>query len=270
MGRENNRERVPFLFLSNAIGWSKASANRLYPIIPFYYPMPASRVSSSSGQGTFVVPDLCFNRHGFRYSHEDCSKPHPSARDIYVRSNQSSPVEDSFNDLGLSDLIIAHKRVARRKLELVAMDPYQVGLLSRGVQPRMDSDESYNVVLESAIGYAGAVGVMVMDEVARVNERVDKMIVDRSEEERDVRMLTETVGELEAKVVRLEDEVTRHRDARVGLQSVVTTLRGELSAMEVDRRHLLQRVAAAEGSVARFRKDMFRHAQRLASLESWR
>ena len=44
-------------------------------------------------------------------------------------------------DIGLSNFIIAHKRVARRKLERLELTPFQSSLLSRGVQQRMDDRE---------------------------------------------------------------------------------------------------------------------------------
>ena len=53
----------------------------------------------------------------------------------------SDPYEEEFADIGLSDFIIAHKRVARRKLERLELTPFQSSLLSRGVQQRMDDRE---------------------------------------------------------------------------------------------------------------------------------
>ena len=53
--------------------------------------------------------------------------------------------------------------------------PYQAGLLSRGVQVGMERREPYNAVLEAAMGYSGACSVVVMDDVALVNEKVDKL-----------------------------------------------------------------------------------------------
>ena len=53
----------------------------------------------------------------------------------------SDPYEEEFADIGLSDFIIAHKRVARRKLERLELTPFQSSLLSRGVQQKMDDRE---------------------------------------------------------------------------------------------------------------------------------
>ena len=51
---------------------------------------------------------------------------------------RSDPHDEEFSDLYLSDFVLAHKRVARRKLEHLALDPFLSGLVSWGVQPHMD------------------------------------------------------------------------------------------------------------------------------------
>ena len=60
------------------------------------------------------------------------------------------PYEEEFSNIGLSNLIIAHKRVARRKLERMELTPFQSSLLSRGVQQRMDDREPKGVFLLSS------------------------------------------------------------------------------------------------------------------------
>ena len=55
--------------------------------------------------------------------------------------DSSDPYEEEFADIGLSDFIIAHKRVARCKLERLELTPFQSSLLSRGVQQKMDDRE---------------------------------------------------------------------------------------------------------------------------------
>ena len=67
--------------------------------------------------------------------------------------DSSDPFEEEFADIGLSDFIIAHKRVARRKLERLELTPFQSSLLSRGVQQRMDDQEPKGVfILSSSFG----------------------------------------------------------------------------------------------------------------------
>ena len=61
-------------------------------------------------------------------------------------------------------------------LDRLQLTNYQAGLLSRGVQLRMDQTESFDCVLDTAIGYTGAVGVAVFDDMAHVNERVGGLL----------------------------------------------------------------------------------------------
>src|SRR5579864_9287288 len=108
---------------------------------------------STSG-GSFVQRESNFNHHGFRSARDDASRPYPSAESVYIRSNQSHPNDDEFADLGLNDFFVVHRRVARRKLERLHLDPFQAGLFSRGVQPQFDHREPSSDILEAAIGYA--------------------------------------------------------------------------------------------------------------------
>lgn len=81
--------------------------------------MPASRLSvrSSSTGGSFVERESSFNRHRFTTARDDATRPYPSAHDVYRRSNTHNPHDDEFADLGLSDFFVAHRRIARRRLE---------------------------------------------------------------------------------------------------------------------------------------------------------
>src|SRR5882724_11897265 len=138
--------------------------------------MPAQRSTrASSTGGSFVEGSSSHNQHRYTSARDNLSRPYPSERDVYHRSNVHNPDEDEFADLRLSDFFIAHRRVARRKLERLQLSSYQAGLLSRGIQVGMERREPYNAVLEAAMGYAGAVGVAAMDDVALVNEKVDTL-----------------------------------------------------------------------------------------------
>src|ERR1700759_5872565 len=104
------------------------------------------------------------NRAKFVNSREDSRYPYPSAPTTFIMANTANPI-DSFENLYLNDLVMVGKCVARKKLAQMTLSSYQRGLFSRGVQLAMDPEESYNGVLDTAIGYAGAVGITVMDEV---------------------------------------------------------------------------------------------------------
>src|SRR5258707_10107214 len=99
--------------------------------------MPAQRSSSTRATslgGSFVEGSSSHNQHHFSSARDDLSHPYPSDRDVYRRSNTHNPDEDEFANVGLSDFFIAHRCVARRKLEHLQLTLYQAGLLSRGVQ----------------------------------------------------------------------------------------------------------------------------------------
>src|SRR5258705_1663636 len=134
--------------------------------------MPAQHSSSTCATsigGSFVEGSSSHNQHRFSSARDDLSRPYPSDRDVYHHSNTHNPDEDEFADVGLSDFFIAHHRVARRKLECLQLTPYQARLLSRGIQVGMERREPYNMVLEAAMGYAGACSVAGMGYVAFVH-----------------------------------------------------------------------------------------------------
>ena len=155
--------------------------------------MPARRSSNGTRRpartSTGNLPEgVEFNIHNHSLA-RNSGQPYPSANDWYRRSNTDVP-DDSFEDLsnvfaklvfgfvwlthllGLHDLVNAGRRVSRRMLDRLQLTSYQAGLLSRGVQSRMDSREPFNRVLDTTIGFAGAVGVAAFDDMAHVNERV--------------------------------------------------------------------------------------------------
>ena len=65
-------------------------------------------------------------------------------------------------------------------LDHLQLTNYQARLLSRGVQSRMDPTERFDRILDTTIGYTGAVGVAIFDDMAHVNERVGSLFSDNS------------------------------------------------------------------------------------------
>ena len=141
------------------------------------------------------------------------SRPYPSAQSVRKHSNHVAPLEETFSDLSLSDFIIAHKRIARCKLERLQLHPYQAALIQQGVQPQMDCRETFNAVLEASIGYTGACIAMVVDEMVDVNMRVDTALLSG-----------ETIMD---QVKELRGEVEALREERQNLQAEMETLRSD-------------------------------------------
>ena len=57
--------------------------------------------------------------------------------------------------------------MGRRQLSQLEISPYQEGLLARGIH-HQHQGQIPNGQMEQAMGYTGAVGTMLMDEIARV------------------------------------------------------------------------------------------------------
>ena len=122
------------------------------------------------------------NQDGFTSTHNDLTRPYPHYKDIYAWSSLSDIHDEEFADLSLNNFLVAQRWVARRKLECLQLTPHQGSLLSQGVQPHWEQREPYNAVLEASIGYAALCGIVVMDEVASLNERVEDRLEQRREE----------------------------------------------------------------------------------------
>ena len=120
---------------------------------------------------------------------------------------------EEFADLGLNDFLVAQRWVTRRKLECLQLTPHQGSLLSQGVQPHWEQWEPYNAVLEASIGYTALCGVVVMDEVTSLNERVEDGLEQRREE-----------GVMTMRRVRdLEDSLANEQEACLQLACQVLT-----------------------------------------------
>ena len=92
------------------------------------------------------------------------------------------------------------------------------------------------MVLEASLGYAASCSVVVMDEVADLNERVD---VEMREVEEDVR-------ELKGTVVKLREELREVRETHSRLSRQV----GELNTLAEDMRRQLRLPQTPEERVA--------------------
>ena len=129
------------------------------------------------------------------------------------------------------------------------MTPYQGSLFSQGVQPHWEQREPYNAVLEASIRYTASCGVVVMDEVADLNERVDV----RMEE------VEEDVGMLKGEVNELRNELRELREAHGRLSRQV----GKLNTLAEDMcRHLCLPRTPEERAAARIEANLRAAEQR--------
>src|SRR5882757_6842822 len=137
---------------------------------------------------------------------------------MIYRCARSNTEGDRFDDLRLNDLVMSTKVTARRKLHRLRMDPTLHSLLERGTMHKMESGEPSNQywgMVEACVRYAGAVGTMVVDEIATTAEDIDVQMGDLEDTiraemshrlaQRDTieRVLRERVNHLEGDVNRL-------------------------------------------------------------------
>jgi len=143
---------------------------------------------------------------------------------------------------------MASGRVARRKLDRLATGPYQRALLRRGVTSRVDAEDERVPVLQQAMEYAGAVGTMVMDELAYVHENTEQG-------------MGMAMNGIEWEVMRVEDRVSEHKTLIEEVQgdvmnliagartsaNIEDALRIEVTGLRHLVSQLLRRVTALEG-----------------------
>ena len=116
--------------------------------------------------------------------------------------------------------------MARRKLSRHRLDPYQRAAFQRGIVRRNIGEEEADPLLETAMEYAGAVGVVVFDESCRLRDLTEDQ-VGRNQFAMDVAVdwLDEKDEELEGRA----DEALER----------MTMLEGRLGNMEEGYRELL-------------------------------
>ena len=109
-------------------------------------------------------------------AHNNPTRGHSLYQNVYCRSSDLSR-DNGFPDLDLCNFINATKHVAHCYLIRLTMSDNNSELLSRGLQVRMDDQGEHNPVVKVCLGYAGAVGIIVLDAVVSINDRVIKYAV---------------------------------------------------------------------------------------------
>ena len=74
-----------------------------------------------------------------------------------------------FTKLHHWDFVSIAGWISHRKLERLILGPYQMAILHWGVLRRADCDEVENSDVLMGMEYSGAVGMMVIDKLAKVN-----------------------------------------------------------------------------------------------------
>ena len=156
--------------------------------------------------------------------------------------------EEGFEDLFRDDFIMAVGRVSRRKLNQLDTGPYQRALLRRGVTKKVDVEDERVPVLKQAMEYAGAVGTMVMDEVAYVHERTEAgMGTAMNGIEREVTRVEDRVSEHKTLIEEVQGDVTNLIAGARTSANIEDALRIEVTGLRHLVSQLLRRVTALEG-----------------------
>ena len=124
---------------------------------------------------------------------------------------------EGFSELHHQDFVSVAGRISCCKLERLVLRPYQMAILHRGVLQRTDMDEVENSDVLMGMEYSGAIGTMVIDELAEVNSRVSTVVdslkakneeleADLGDMDRRLEVEKERVRELEERVSSLESE----------------------------------------------------------------
>ena len=138
--------------------------------------MPHAMFSSHAvtSSGSFAMRSSTHNQDGFTSARDDLTHPYPQYEGVYAWSSSHDIHDEEFADLSLNNFLVAQRWVARWKLECLQLTPHQGSLLSQDVQPHWEQQEQYNAVLKASIRYTASCGIVVMDEVASLNERVEE------------------------------------------------------------------------------------------------
>jgi len=149
--------------------------------------------------------------------------------------------EEGFEDLFRDDFIMAAGCVARRKLDRLATGPYQRALLRRGVTKKVDVEDERVPVLQQAMEYAGAVGTMVMDELAYVHERTEAgMGTAMNGIEREVTRVEDRVSEHETLIEEVQGDVGNFIAGARTSTNIEDALRIEVTALEGRQEHPIE------------------------------
>jgi len=134
------------------------------------------------------------------------------------------------------------------KLDRLATGPYQRALLRRGVTTKVDVEDERIPVLQQAMEYSGAVGMMVMDELAYVHERTEAgMGTAMNGIEREVTRVEDRVSEHETLIEEVQGDVGNLIAGARTSANIEDALRIEVTGLRHLVSQLLRRVTALEG-----------------------
>ena len=127
----------------------------------------------------------------------------------------------TFDDLWNADFVLAATHVGRCQLSQLEISPYQEALLARGVRCRHQG-QAPDGWMEQAMGYTGAIGTMLMDEMAGICRRAEERFTG----------IWMDIGKLETELLKAQDWSARAQDQINGLEMHVCRLEASKRAMQ--------------------------------------
>ena len=128
-----------------------------------------------------------------------------------------------FNDLWNEDFVLVASRIGHHQLSRLEVSPYQEVLLVRGVHHRHQG-QIPDGQMEQAMGYASAVGTMLMDEMAGICGRAEERFTG-------IRM---DISKLETELLKAHDWSARAQDQIDRLETHVHWLEVSRRAMRLE------------------------------------
>ena len=129
----------------------------------------------------------------------------------------------TFDDLWNANFVLAATRVGCRQLSRLEISPYQETLLARGVR-RRHRGQAPDGRMEQAMGYTGAIGTMLMDEIVGVCGRAEVRFTS----------IRTDIGKLETELLKARDWFARAQDQINGLETHVCRLEASRRVMRED------------------------------------
>ncbi|KAF9779869.1 hypothetical protein BJ322DRAFT_1113185 [Thelephora terrestris] len=218
--------------------------------------MPCTRtcIPSRCSSNPSPVQENNFNIDHFTHTCGDRSRPYPTLGNVLDRSATADPTE-RFTDIGFRDFIQASWRVSWCKLACIETTPYASELLGCGIDFVTGVNRTFNSVLDTSVVHMSNVGVMLMDEIARVNERVDGC-------HKEIEKLKKDCLGFQEWTLKTEDEQEQQGMAIdwlkvITLKDLVQSLIDQTGRLEDDRVRLTHCVSELTGEV----RDLQRRCQ---------
>jgi len=99
------------------------------------------------------------------------SWPYPLAQEIWDRLDNMFSNEDDYEDLRIQDFVVSGHLMARRRLDRLTMPQGQSLVLERGTIS-LGSNEVWDALVDTALGYTSVVGTMLAEELANAEDQV--------------------------------------------------------------------------------------------------